>query len=535
VILRASIEGTTFHRSAVAELVPDDLRPALGARLMTLVRKDLIRPDRSDFPGDDGFRFGHALIRDAAYEAAPKALRAEAHQSCAMWLDRRAGERVMQYEEIVGHHLEQAQRYRAELGLEDLGLAADAGKRLARAGQRALARGDMPAAVNLLERSAALLDDAPPGLFESLGIARMEVGDLDGADQALTAAIEEAEGHSDQPVARAALTRLQLRLLTGRTSAAQLKAEAERLIPELERLEDDAGLARAWLLMADVHAFFSEMAGLEQAAGQAVVYARRAGDGRQEAEALFWECNGALYGQRRVEDGIALCQRLLEESSGPMAEAGLVEILAAFRLRNGEVAEGRELYRRSDQLYRDLGMRFRAVINLQCQGTSELAIGEPEAAETVLRRAIEEFEGMGERATSSTAAALLGHALCGLGRYEEAEVWLETSEQLTAPNDSWNLALIPSGRARIFGALGEGSAALALVRQALGVAAELDAPEIHALALVALAEVHRGAGEHAEEEAALRHAVSLYERKGNRPATERLRARAEELAALSAS
>ena len=38
-----------------------------------LVRKELIRPDRPQLAGEDGFRFRHLLIRDAAYEALPKA------------------------------------------------------------------------------------------------------------------------------------------------------------------------------------------------------------------------------------------------------------------------------------------------------------------------------------------------------------------------------------------------------------------------------------------------------------------------------
>ena len=536
VLVRAAVEGKTFHRGAVAELLPDRARPMLGARLISLVRRELIRPDHSQFPGDDGFRFGHTLIQEAAYEAASKELRADAHERYAGWLETQAGDHLIQYEEILGYHLEQAHSYRAELGRPDPTLAGRAAERLERGGERALARGDVPAAVNLLERSAALTSPGSPGLLQSLGIARMEAGDLEGADRALTAAIERADTEGDPLLAaRAALAHSRLRLWTGRATPDELQTEAERLIPELGRLGDDAGLARAWLQLTDVHGFLSEMAGMEHAAERALEHARRAGDVREEADALFWRCTGALYGDRSVEEGIALCQRLLAEASGPMAEAGLLEILAAFRVRNGDLAEGRELYGRGDKLYRELGMRLRAAINLQCRGTSELAIGDFVTAEMVLRQAIEEFEEMGERAVSSTAAALLAHALCGQGHYEQAASALETSEHLTDPDDRWNQALIPSGRARILAAQGENAGAFALARQALTVAAELDTPEIHAQALIALADVHRHAGALSEEEAALRKALDLYERKGNRPGTERLRARVEELVVISAS
>ena len=56
-------------------------------RLAALVRRQLIRPDRAQLPGEDGFRFHHLLIRDAAYDALPKAVRAELHQRFAGWLD----------------------------------------------------------------------------------------------------------------------------------------------------------------------------------------------------------------------------------------------------------------------------------------------------------------------------------------------------------------------------------------------------------------------------------------------------------------
>jgi class 3 adenylate cyclase len=77
---RAAIEGRGFHRGAVAELLPP-LEPALvGARLLALVRGELISPDRSEFADDDGYRFAHELIRAAVYDSTAKELRAELHE-----------------------------------------------------------------------------------------------------------------------------------------------------------------------------------------------------------------------------------------------------------------------------------------------------------------------------------------------------------------------------------------------------------------------------------------------------------------------
>ena len=196
---RAAVEGRSFHRGAVAELLPPPVRAMLGAALVALVRKDFIRPDRAEFRGDDGFRFGHLLIRDAAYDSVPKSLRAELHERYADWLEGRAGERLAEFEEILGYHLEQACRYREELGSADDALAARAGAHLAAAGRRAFARGDMPAATNLLERAAAL--PAREGgylLLGDLGTALAEGGDLEHATEVLAEAIEQAREAGDR-------------------------------------------------------------------------------------------------------------------------------------------------------------------------------------------------------------------------------------------------------------------------------------------------------------------------------------------------
>lgn len=111
----ASVEGKIFHEGSVAVRVPEASRSSVREHLMALVRKELIRPDRGEFPGERGFRFRHLLIRDAAYESIPKEARAAFHERYAAWLEHAAAERLAEYEEIMGYHLEQAFRYRTEL------------------------------------------------------------------------------------------------------------------------------------------------------------------------------------------------------------------------------------------------------------------------------------------------------------------------------------------------------------------------------------------------------------------------------------
>ena len=154
VLERGCVEGQVFHRGAVLALAPEE--PRSTGRLMALVRKDLVRPVRSTVVEGGAFRFRHLLIRDAAYDALPKATRAEQHERFALWLEEHAPD-LVELDEIVGYHLEQAYNYRAELGpLDDgaLALGPQAAARLLTAGRRAQRRGDLPAAQGLLVRSS---------------------------------------------------------------------------------------------------------------------------------------------------------------------------------------------------------------------------------------------------------------------------------------------------------------------------------------------------------------------------------------------
>ena len=116
VIERASVEGKVFHRGAVTELAPELMRPQVRERLAGLMRMELLRPDQSSFAGEEAYRFRHLLIRDAAYQALAKQTRSDLHERFAAWLERVAADRLPEYEEIIAYHLEQAYRYRVELG-----------------------------------------------------------------------------------------------------------------------------------------------------------------------------------------------------------------------------------------------------------------------------------------------------------------------------------------------------------------------------------------------------------------------------------
>jgi class 3 adenylate cyclase len=191
----AVIEGS-FGPGALLELVDGIDRVALEAHLDALARKQLIAADASRFAGDPTFSFSHSLVRDVAYEGMLKSRRADLHSRYADWLERAAGERAGEYDEILGYHLERAHRYLSELGpvgehARELG--ARAARRLGSSGARALARGDVRSAISLLERAVSLLDADDPArreLVAKLGTALAETGQRSGVDAILRERVE---------------------------------------------------------------------------------------------------------------------------------------------------------------------------------------------------------------------------------------------------------------------------------------------------------------------------------------------------------
>ena len=221
VIEPASVIGQVFVRAAVQHLSPERVQPELDVHLHSLAEKQLVRTDHSRTE-ENAFRFHHVLIRDTAYDAILKRARATFHEQFVEWADSVNREGATEYEEILGYHLEQAHRYLSELGpLDDHGraLGADGSKRLAAAGRRAFARGDVPAAANLLGRAVTLASadelvhlQLIPEYAETL----LQIGRFQEASDALDQAVRDAERvGADQPLAHASLVQLAVKLRAG--------------------------------------------------------------------------------------------------------------------------------------------------------------------------------------------------------------------------------------------------------------------------------------------------------------------------------
>ena len=441
-----------------------------------------------------------------------------------------AGARTGEYEELLGYHLEQAFDYRLQLGRIDEWARLTAfhgGNRLAAAGRRALTRGDMPAAVNLLERAASLLEkgDTPHvPVVVDLGIALRERGDLREAESVLGTAVEAAEEAGDETLAeRARLERMTVRMFIDPDfDLEDALAEGYRAVEVFEAAQDEAGLANAWLKMSDVWYMRLRLGEMETVLERALVHARNAGDQRKVATILGSLCRVAQLGPTPVEEAIHRCRAILEEADNLMLKAEVQEVLCVLLAARGEFEEAKELRSSSRRIIDELGLGLLGGGSMFAAYMEVLA-GDLAAAERELRGSYSQLEQLGERAFLSTIAAMLGRVLCEQGRFDEAEPYAVISAETALPEDLASQVIWRGAQARVLAARGEASSET-LARESVELAGRSDWIDLHADALTDLADVFRLLGRPQDATEPLKRAIDLYERKGSVVAAQRTRA-----------
>jgi class 3 adenylate cyclase/tetratricopeptide (TPR) repeat protein len=520
VVDRAAVEGRWFHRSAVSELLPASERAGLDRALEGLARRQLIRPGAGELPGEAGYRFVHILVRDVVYELLPKAARADLHERYAAWLDERAGPR---FGELVGYHLEQAHRWRAELRPsatdERRPLATRAAARLSAAGRAALQRGDLPAGVNLLERTLALLapgDPAAAPVLADLGLALVQLGRLPEADRLLAGAADGARARGDALAEAHAWTArffalVQLEL---EGAPASLDARFAALDRTFSAAGDELGLARLYRAQALVHWLGGRTARADTAWKRGVRHARMADDEQGIADGLVWQASAAFLGPRPVPDAIASCRAIVEQLQiDRRSQALAMRPLAGLHALAGEFDVAAALIDESEAIHAEIGVRVHGAAASD-PGYIALLAGDPAAAEAILRPSVAQLTAMGEKALLVTVAGLLARALAEQGRDAEAWALADTVDATSAADDLAAQILRRTVRAQLLVRRGAFDAADRLSREAVEQAARTDWLTDHADALMVRGEVLLAAGRDGAAAAAFRHAVALSTRKG---------------------
>ena len=520
----ASVIGLEFPQPAVESLAPEAVRAVLPDSLKTLARKQFIHPGASS-AGEAIYRFHHHLVRDTVYNGLLKRARATLHIEFVRWADRVNADRdqALQFEEILGYHLEQAHRYLSELGpLDERGAAIgiDAARRLAAAGRRAFARSDLHAAANLLKRATALLGAEDPQraeLLPELGETMMGLGDFAVARDTLQEARLAADRIGSQRIkASSQLVEMFIRLYSEPGESEEMLRMAHELIPVLEREAAHGELATAWRLIMLVHCIAGRYERASEAAGHSIAHARRAGNERLIARVSGILANAALLGPTPVPQAIEQCERIIAEGlSDRQVECNVMCNLAELRAMNGELSLARSLYQRGRAMLRDLGHHVNAAASGFALAGVESLGGDLSLAERELRGDYERLQTMGETFYLSSMAALLSRVLRDQGSDSEALVFSKRAEEATAADDLESQALWRAIRAPIVARAGQTEDAEVLAKTAVGLARQTESTSLQADALSELACVLRLAGRLDEARTAIDEAIALYKAKGN--------------------
>jgi class 3 adenylate cyclase/tetratricopeptide (TPR) repeat protein len=522
VLESASVIGLNFPVEPVEEIVPAAFVP-VRPHIARIESRGLVRANE-EAGDDDAYRFHHILVRDSAYNRLPKRIRATLHARFARWGERvnRERGRELEFQEIMGFHLEEARRYLLELApLDEEGreLGRRAAGHLAPAGRRAFGRGDMAAAANLLRRSADLLEESSRDRLEllpELGEALMEIGEFAEARARLDEAVDEAAELGDATLeADALLTRL---LVAHHTLddldgwRTEVQQEAERLIPLLEHEEAAAVRAKAWRMVAFVHGVVCHWQETADALERAIAAARLADDQRMVARLSSSYVMALTEGPTPAPVAIERAEEVLAYGLvDRQAEAVALLTMAPLHAMSGDFDRARELVTQGAELLRELGAAAIAARTSDLASRIELLAGDAEAAEAKLRADFEVLTAMDENYARPNIAALLAKALFELGRIEEAEELAGVAEEIASPDDVEAQALLRSVRARILAARGRDAEARALAAEVIELVAGTDAPILRADSLLDLSEALESSP--AERAAALEEARALYEQK----------------------
>jgi class 3 adenylate cyclase len=517
VLERGAVQGEVFHRGAVQALTPEETQ--VTPHLAALIRKGLIRTDAPQLAGEDGFRFRHLLIRDAAYERLAKATRADLHERFATWLAERVGN-LVEPTEILGFHLEQAAGYKAELGQTDPELATRATGYLATAGRRALWRGDKRAAAPLLERALNLtrplkldihleldLADAQPSPRAQAAIAEAAIGPA-----------REAGDNVGEALARVVTAEARLDF-SDDAAASDLERLARAALPILEKAADNAGMARVWCALTEVANFRARFEEWAEAAEQALRQFQLAG---QQHFGITGLAGALVFGPRPAGEGLQTLDSVLPTNPSPATLILRAQLLAML----GRFTE-------AWAIALPAGERFREFTG-DADGQDDLAAiaalaGDHGTAARHLRAACDMLERRGSRALLSTCAPRLGISLCALGRHHEAEKFAKVGRDLGGEHDFVTQVLWRQVQARVHAHRDEHAPAEQLAKEAVAFAERTDGLNLQGDALCDLAEILAGGGRNAVAAERLEEALVRYERKENLVMVERVRERLAEL------
>lgn len=524
----ASVIGQVFYRAAVVELA-DAPESEVNAALRALMRTGLLRPTRSDLPGQDALRFGHVLVGDTAYAALPKAARAPLHERFARWLDKHTAGQV--YDDFVGGHLEAAYRSLADVGMLDAAaraLGTEAAVRLETAGRTLLFADDL-AAAGLLERALKLRTDGGPDRWaleieladalERAGHPRRVAEFAGGVRSAAAAANDERwASHAELRLARA-------RQQTHPEGATEmLQQQAELALTVFSRLGDDVGAAQAHLALGDVAMMAAQFSAADRHLQVAAQHADRAGLAQLAEYTRRIALGSLVFGTCPAETGLAESRARAAVADERRVKASTAIVVGFFATLLGRTEEAQAAKELAERLAVELRSPWVVSGLAMALGGAELTAGDLQEALRLMAWGCRELTATGDAAHLSTMAALNAHALLHSGDVDSARTEVKVALESGSVDDMSTRALATAAQSWLAALDGDPTASRRHADEAVRLAGSTDQLEGQGLVHVACAEAAKITGDHAASRRYRETAVERFAAKGNVVAVARQRA-----------
>ncbi len=526
---RISVVGLEVTTADAAALSTDDVDEVdVPALLASLSHRDLLR--RAHGLRADTWTFRHALLREAAYESLPKSVRAQLHELVADRLEGSATDGGGETGAFVGHHLEQAVRFRRELlprADSLVPLARRATDALASAGAHARDNDDLTAATQLLRRAIALAPQDKAvhrDLLWRLAQLQQEQGRISEAGQTLgqfTELMDDATSVLERATYEAQL--LDLRIWASEAiDPAKLRSAAEKAARLARENHDHERLT----LALNAGATAAMMRGQWGDAARMLQEIQQVGSPHDRRSARSVYVASHVWGTAHVDEGLAYIATVRDQPGQTLRTWAIMQAEeAALLAASGRIERALELARESMHAARDLDPLALGAIALGAAQV-HLARGDLDEALRSFTEAIEVLRDCGDLVHASTMLGWKAALLLEQGdNDDEARQVMEEAVAVTSPYDSMSVGLVETCQAVLAARGGDYAEAATRASKALRAIDASDQVCQQADIRRWLSEVPRRRGDVAEQRRLLVEARDRYRAKGHLPlleATEQL-------------
>ncbi|MFE6745221.1 AAA family ATPase [Kitasatospora purpeofusca] len=430
----AAVVGREFSRGQLRAMAEADGVVATAADEATarLARRRVFEPGPAAT-----YRFAQALLRDTAYEFTPKTRRERWHDFLADRFSRAHPRDPM----AVAYHVEASWQLRRQLRPGDRQLPALAGAAagtLIAEGTRALARKDLPAAVQLLERGRTLLPVGDPRHI-ALALHVCDAGIWLQDEARCRAALDAAEAAlpgNPRAAATLAVQRGIVALRLGLAPPAAVAADADRLTALLEHDPgDDRSWSRLHQLRAHLELAAERTASAETSFRLALARARALADSHEEDLLLCAVCELAQWTPTPVAASLELCALLGRRFAANRSL--LIPVLVArahLEALDGDVAAARRTLAEALACSHDVHTDLADAVVLDAAGFVESLAGAHEVAEARYRQSLGVLRAAEHAPDTRTTEVAIARELFAQGRTEAAAAALAALDPPAGPD-----------------------------------------------------------------------------------------------------